>query len=89
MANKHRDRESFQSRRDGRVLIQEHSEAYWAEKAAVVHRVRWTVCKGYAHPDETKEFNRLWKQFKESGDSEPARQELEDWIAQMNARPMR
>lgn len=67
----------------GRLLIREEKPDA-DERAAAMRRVQWTMCKGFANPNEMKEFNRLWNRIRETNGSAEAKQELEDWIEGIN-----
>lgn len=54
-----------------------------AAKQAVSDRLKFTTHKGFVNPDQWKEFNRVWSQFKAS---EITREELEAWIERFNFR---
>lgn len=72
--------------RCGRPLLESTAQALAREeRSEAIQRVKFTLTKGFAHPAEMAEFNRLWKQWKESG-TEAAKEEFEAWVTQMNAR---
>lgn len=79
-------RRSFKTgitKRSERVLIPSRP-ADEAERDAAIQRVKFTMCKGFANPNEMKEFDRLWNQIRETNGSEESKQELEDWIEGIN-----
>lgn len=79
------EREHRQAEKQRRPLIISPAERkYDQAKDQAMRAVKFTVIKGWADPDETKEFNAT---FKRLWNGEITRRQFDEWVTTFNARP--